>query len=136
MLKTVLVVLASLTVGCATVDYVGSTYRPTTQVDLYFSEADVPRSFQVIGQALASGDQFVTASHLHAKMMDRARASGADAVIILAVTRKRLSDERRYVETTTETRDDKGQTTLQRTASESNPSAEGNEIKALFIRYR
>lgn len=68
-------------------------------------------------------------------MRGRRRTPASDAVIILAVTRKKLTDEKRYVETTTESKDEKG-TTVQRTATESNPSAEGNEIRALFIRYR
>ena len=131
----VFAVLACLTTGCATIDYVGDTYQPTTHVDLYFSEAEVPRDYRVIGQVRATGDQFVTASGLHAKMMLRAREKGADGVIILDITRRLLSDEKRVVETTKESGDEKDKTT-EKTVSVSHPGAEGSEIRALFIKYR
>src|SRR5512134_2058924 len=86
MLKAmVFAVVVSLATSCATIDYVGETYQPTTHVDLFFSEAEVGRDYKVIGQVNATGDQFVTAAGLHQKMMVRARQIGADAVIILEI---------------------------------------------------
>ncbi len=131
----VLAVLACLSTGCATVDYVGDAYPPTTQVDLYFSEAAVTRDYRVIGQVRASGDQFVSASQLHAKLMSRAHEKGADGVIILEISRKLLSDEKRVVETTKASGDNDDKT-IEKTVSVSHPGAEGNEIRALLIKYR
>ena len=130
----VVAVLAGLTVGCATIDYVGQNYQPTTQVDLYFSEADVHREYQVIGQVVATGDQFLSASQLQERMMAQARKAGADAVIVVSFGRKRLSDSPRVVETVTETRSEDG-TKIQKETNVQQP-AEGSEIRALFIRYR
>jgi hypothetical protein len=56
-----LATLALLATSCATLDYVGETADPTSQVDLFFDEADVPRRYRVMGQMLASGDQFISA---------------------------------------------------------------------------
>jgi putative NIF3 family GTP cyclohydrolase 1 type 2 len=128
-------VLVSLAAGCATIDYVGETYRPTGQVDLFFSEDQVPREYKVIGQVRASGDEYVTASGLHQKLMAKARETGADAVIILEISRRQLLDQKDFEETVTESKDEKG-VTIKKTGSVSNPSAEGNVIKALFIKYR
>ena len=132
---TVFVMLVSLASGCATIDYVGETYRPTEHVDLYFSEDQVPREYKVIGQVRASGDEYVTASGLHRKLMARALEAGADAVIILEISRRQLLDQKDFVETVTESKDEKG-VTIKKTGSVSNPSAEGSVIKALFIKYR
>ena len=129
------VVVPLAATSCATIDYVGETYQPTTHVDLFFSEAEVGRDYKVIGQVNATGDQFVTASGLHQKLMARAHQIGADAVIILEISRRKLLDQKDYVETTTKTKDEDG-VTIKKTTSVSDPSAEGNVIKALFVRYR
>ena len=131
----VVAVLAGLTVGCATIDYVGQSYQPTTQVDLYFSEADVRREYQVIGQVVATGDQFLSAARLQERMVAQARKAGADAVIIVSFRRTRLSDAQHVVETVTETKSD-DETTVKKETSVEDVGADGNEIRALFIRYR
>jgi hypothetical protein len=128
-----LVLLACLTSGCATIDYVGDSYQPTTRVEIYFSRSDVPRDYRIIGQVMASGGQFVSASDLQNKMIARAREVGADAVIVLDVSREPMSGERRTVETTTETHDEKKRVTTETVASD---PAEETVIRALFIRYR
>ena len=136
MLKgTVLALMVSQVVGCATIDYVGESYAPTPHVDLFFSLDDVPRDYRIIGEVRASGDQFVSASGLQQKLMERAQASGADAVIVLEVGRRLLLDQKEYTETTTESKDENG-ATVKKTAIVSNPSAEGSIIRALFVRYR
>lgn len=136
MLKAmVFAVVVPLATSCATIDYVGETYQPTTQVDLFFSEDEVGRDYKVIGQVNATGDQFVTAAGLHQKMMARAREIGADAVIVLEIGKRKLLDQKDVVETTTKTKD-AGGVTIKKTTSVSDPSAEGAVIKALFVRYR
>ena len=132
---TVFAVLVLPLFGCATIDYVGESYSPTTHVDLFFSEDQVPHEYKVIGQVRASGDQYVTAAGLHRKMMARAQECGADAVIILEIGRQKLLDQKDYTETVTESKDASG-VTVKKTPSVSDPSAEGSVIKALFIKYR
>lgn len=127
-------VLACLAAGCATIDYVGESYTPTTHVDVYFAEADVPREFKVIGQVTASGDQFVSASALNTKMQARAREVGADGVIILQISRKPMRTPQQVTETTTISNDSDSRT-IKQTATASVP-ADYNEIKALFVRYK
>lgn len=126
--------LACFISGCATVDYVGESYQPTSQVDVFFAEHDVPREYKVIGQVLASGDQFVSAGALNTKLMARAREKGADAVIILAVTRTPMSSSADVTETTKITDHLDGKT-IEKTHTQLEPALH-NEIKALFIRYK
>ena len=126
--------LACLAAGCATVDYVGQSYAPTSHVDVFFAEKDVAKEYTVIGQVLASGDQYVSAAALNTKMMARAREKGADGVIILEVSRKPMSTSPEVSETTTISNTENGKT-IKKTASAATP-ADYNEIKALFIRYK
>jgi len=41
MIRFLFLLLGLLLPGCMTVDYVGSSYPATTQVDLFFDEADI-----------------------------------------------------------------------------------------------
>lgn len=127
-------VLACFAAGCATVDYVGESYQPTSHVDVFFAEKDVPKEYQVIGQVLASGDEYVSASALNTKLMARAREKGADGVIILEVSRKPMNTAPEVTETTTVSNTYQGKV-IEKKATASTP-AEHNEIKALFIRYK
>ena len=130
----VIAVLACLAAGCATIDYVGENYQPTAHVDLYFSEADVPKQFKVIGQMTASGDQFLSSSSLNTKMMARARNVGADGVIVLQISRTPMDAPQEVTETTTISNDEDSRT-IKKTATTSAP-ADHSVIKALFIRYQ
>jgi hypothetical protein len=60
---------------------------------------------------------------------------GADAVIVLEFKREALSDGESFEETTVESKDEKSRT-VQKTGSVSSTAAEGNVIRALFIKYR
>jgi hypothetical protein len=129
-----LALFGCLIAGCATVDYVGESYSPTKHVDVFFAEKDVPRQYRVIGQVLASGDQFVSASALHTKLVARAREKGADGVIVLDVSRKPIVAAEEVTETTKITEHLDGRT-IEKTSAASAP-ADHSEIKALFIRYK
>ena len=48
----VLVVLSAI--GCAPVSYIGNSYEPTDNVDLYFSVDDIKMEYTVIGHALGT----------------------------------------------------------------------------------
>jgi hypothetical protein len=77
--------LAAVCSGCVSVDYVGKTLPPTTNVDLYMSAADVGRPYQVIGNASAQVEAmpFMDPSQqLQDKLLEEARKRGADAVIL------------------------------------------------------
>lgn len=79
---TSLLVLLS---GCVSVDYVGKSYAPTSNVDVYFSADDVKRPYETLGQARAQVDSlpFTNQSQqLQDKLVAEARARGADGVII------------------------------------------------------
>ena len=58
--RLILGALALCAAGCAkmNVDYVGNSLAPTSQVDMYFQEADITRPTKILGEggATAPGD--------------------------------------------------------------------------------
>ena len=125
-----LVMLAS---GCAHVDYIGETHPRTERVDLFFSENDVGRAYRVVGQVLATGDQYISAARVQRRLMDEARKKGADGVVVLEFARVRGPEHTRYDATTTRGQDGK---TVETTETVSDQTAEAKKIRALFIKYR
>ncbi len=127
--------LALLAAGCATIDYVGQSYSPTTRVDIFFSESDVPRPYVVMGKVLASGSQFTSAERLNQAMIARAREKGADAVIVHDISRTPMSDAQQIVETTRVSGSGDEQT-IEKTKDVESTAALHNEIRATFIKYK
>lgn len=77
--------VAFVAAGCVSVDYVGRSFPPTTNVDLYLSPDDVRRPYQVIGSASAQVETipFTNPSQqLQEKLLAEARSRGADGVIL------------------------------------------------------
>ena len=74
-----------LTIGCASVNYVGKSFDPTTNVDLYFSKEEIKNEYTIIGHAIGSGKSFVSNDKILKKLIEEARSKGADAVLITGV---------------------------------------------------
>jgi hypothetical protein len=126
-----LVVSAVLVVGCASVDYLGSSYAPTTQVDVFFDEADVEYEFKVIGRIYATAPKaFVSSEKLMEKIKEKAMENGGEGVIILTFGHIFTGSTTTYSEETKET--DKGTTTSGKTSTS---SEEKKEVEALVIVY-
>ena len=69
-------------VGCATTDYVGETYAPTSHVDVYFATTDIGRPYKVIGQSKTEGSEYMSFELMQEQLVKDAMAKGADAVLI------------------------------------------------------
>jgi len=68
--------------ACTTFDYVGRSYTPTVQVDLYLDPADIDRPYEVMGMANVRDRGFANFERLQERAMSEARKKGADAVLI------------------------------------------------------
>jgi len=120
-----------LVAACAHVDYVGQTYAPTSHVDVFFTEGDVPHEYSVMGKVIATANDLVSAEKLQSKIVQKAQAKGADAVVLTGMERYKSGQNTDYSETT----EDRGRKT--RTHGHSSTSdSEKKEIQALFIKYR
>jgi len=138
-LRTALVaVVCSAAAGCATVDYVGRSYAPTSNVDVYMSADDVKQPYETMGEVRAQVEALPFTNpgqQLQDKLVAEARARGANGIILgsldsrtvpgtqqtvgQAVTKKKSSGKKKttYTETTTDT------------------SSEVTELRGVLIRY-
>jgi len=73
--------------SCSHVNYVGKTFDQPDKVDIYFSESDTKKDYEVIGHAISAGQIFVSVEELQEKLVEEAKLNGADAVIITGIER-------------------------------------------------
>ncbi len=116
--------LACCISACVTVDYIGKQYTPTTQVEMYFDEADIKKDFEVMGTMQAEAGEFINMETIQEKMMKKAREKGADAILIGDIEKK-LSG------TDTQTRDDQRGGVYSSTTTQ-----EEKFVKAKLLKYK
>ncbi len=85
MLTIALIGLSFGVLACAHVNYVGRSFEPTTDVDIYFSTEEIEREFVVMGHAIGTGQTFVSNDKIGRKLIEKARSIGADAILITGV---------------------------------------------------
>jgi hypothetical protein len=117
--------------ACAHVDYIGRSYPPTTDVELFFAEADITESYEVMGRVNAHANDIVSAEKLQKKIIEKAKANGADAVVILGFERYKTGEHTSYSERTKEKR--RGTET---SGSVSTSDESEKAIEAIFVKYR
>ena len=69
-------------IACVNTDYIGKSFAPTTNVDVYFSEADVEKEYEVMGKITEESSEFISFEKLQEKMVEQAMEKGADGIII------------------------------------------------------
>ena len=136
-MKTMTLLMAAVLclAGCATVDYIGREYPPTTHVDIFFSLDDVEQEYEVMGHIVATGNELVSAEKIQEKMLETAREKGADAIVILGFERYTSGESSRYRETT-ETSERKGKTRETTTAVTKTTAEEKKEVQATLVKYK
>ncbi len=80
--------LVVLIFGCAHINYVGKSYDPTDQVEVYYSEQDISREYTVMGHAVGGGQLLVSTGKIQNKLIEKAKSKGADAVLITGIGRE------------------------------------------------
>ncbi len=81
-LGSVCIFLILFAFGCTSVNYIGESFDPTLNIDTYFSEDDIEREYTVIGHALGLGVIFPCCDKVEAKLIEKAKLKGADAILI------------------------------------------------------
>ncbi|GAB5450066.1 MAG: hypothetical protein Hals2KO_03940 [Halioglobus sp.] len=71
--------------GCVNTDYVGESYAPTTQVDVYYSMDDVDAPHVVMGKITATAMDGWDSDAMVEELKAQAMAKGADALVIESV---------------------------------------------------
>lgn len=79
----VLFALALFTVSCSksSFDYLGKSYAPTQNPDIFFRTEDVPKDYEVMGKVTAEVPYHKKLKYLQAKVEKVAREHGADAIL-------------------------------------------------------
>jgi hypothetical protein len=127
-----------LLAGCASVDYVGKSYAPTANVDVYMSADDVRRPYEVMGEARAQVDAIPFSkpgAQLQQKLLEQARAKGADGIIIGQLQNRTVGS----TSNTTGQGDKKwkkGKKKTQYTETTTTSDDEVTELRGQLIRYR
>jgi hypothetical protein len=133
--KLLLISLAVLlTVSCTKIDYVGRSYAPTANVDVYFSLDDIKGEYEVMGHLTATAGSFTSSEKMQEKIIEKAREKGADAVVILGLDVYVKDGGSSWSETTETAATTSGVKTTT-SGSESNNTEEMKEITARFIKY-
>ena len=71
--------------GCVSSDYVGESYTPTSQVDVYYDIEDVTRPHAVMGKITASAMEGWDSAAMVEELKAQAMAKGADGLVIMDV---------------------------------------------------
>ena len=82
------VLVPLLAIGCANVNYIGKSFEPTTNVDLYFSKEGIEKEYTVMGHAV--GDGTSDNDEIQIALIEEGKAKEADAVLITEIDSDRL----------------------------------------------
>lgn len=122
--------------GCAHLDYMGETYSPTSHVDIYYSEANVPREWTAMGEAIVTGDQLVSGDKMQEKLRREAMKRGADAVILESMEAYKAGESTSWSQHETEKTDKHGRTHTHTEGTASTSDNDKKRMHALFVRYK
>jgi hypothetical protein len=129
---------AMLMVQCATIHYLGESYPPTGHVDLYFSEADIPKEYKIMGriEATADADELIYSTEKFTDaILEKAGNKGADGVVILDFKTVQTGVTRTDDRTRTTEKTEDGKVTRNRD-THSTTVEEKRRIEALVVKYR
>ena len=77
-----------------TINYLGDSYAPTQEVDVYFDEPDIKRDYKVMGVMKNEGGEFEMddPETVKTKMIQKAKSVGADAILFLGIYHDKVND--------------------------------------------
>jgi len=89
-LSSAFILVTLLAIGCASVNYVGKSFDPTTSVDVYFSKEEIKMEYTVLGHAIGSGT-IVSNDKIQEKLIEEAKRKGADAILITGLGKSNVT---------------------------------------------
>lgn len=88
-------------ISCAPqINYLGSSYPPTQEVDIFFDEEDIQRDFKVMGMMKNEGAEMELddAESVKNAMIKKAKSVGADAILFLGFYSEKVNNETTNIE--------------------------------------
>ncbi len=74
----------ALSFGCISVSYNGKVYTPTVSVEVLKTQKDIPAGYELMGKAAVTAPSNNTSrKDLENRMIEKAKVSGADAIMIV-----------------------------------------------------
>ena len=118
--------------GCSPrVEYVGKSYAPTSNVDIYLDPADIDRDYEVMGAAEIKNEGTIKFDKLQESAMESAMQHGADAVLIESMDE--VSSGSTSTTTGSANNDDKNSTFSQTT---NNYERTEKLLRVKYLKYR
>ncbi len=86
---------ALLLSSCVSVEYTGKSFPATSEVKVFKDKSEVPAGYKVVGRAAAHADaEDFSRDDVQAKLVEKARSVGADAMLITCFEKLRASSIR------------------------------------------
>ena len=122
--------------GCGpTVQYVGRSYTPTTNVDLFFSPNDVKKEYEVMGKIDGKAFPFTDFQKIQDKVIEEAKKRGADGVIISGMGEEVINTSKNTTTTSSgEQKDQSWNATTSTVTTTNNQTVK--VLRADFIKYK
>lgn len=79
-----------LLTACAQVNYIGHSYEPTKEIQIYYDEYAIEESFTIIGHAVGTGTFGASNDKIREKLIKTAKHHGADAILITGLGKSNI----------------------------------------------
>jgi hypothetical protein len=96
LIKTISGFFFLLIISCSPqINYLGDSYTPTKEIDIFFDENDIEKEFKVMGVMKNEGDEFEVddAESVKEAMVKKAKAVGADAILFVGFYSDRVTND-------------------------------------------
>ncbi len=81
--------------GCVNVSYTGKSYPETANVEVLKKQKDIPAGYELMGKAVATApSEEGTPKEMEKRIIEKAKAKGADAVMIVLYEQVKIGEER------------------------------------------
>jgi hypothetical protein len=117
--------------SCASsLNYVGNSYTPTNQVDVYVDESAIRKAYEIVGKGYVRNGNLANPERIQKKAIRKAQQKGADAVLLKDYFVPAVTGIQ-----TTNHRDSSGRT-ITTNQNAVIPVAASTEIIVLFLKYK
>ncbi|MXV51143.1 hypothetical protein GS399_09195 [Pedobacter sp. HMF7647] len=131
-LKSLFITITIAFSSCSSVQYIGNTYSPTSNVDIFLDRNDIQKSYAVMGKIDGYGIDF---TNIQSDIMKEARKRGADAVLLFDMDSERINSTQK---TTTNVSNQKTEDSTEKkiTTSTTTDDQSLNKLHAEFLKYK
>lgn len=68
--------------ACASIDYLGKKYPPTTNVDVFLDSKEIAKEYELMGESLVKSTFGKSSEKMLEKAIEKAKEVGADAILV------------------------------------------------------